>query len=825
MRDQVMELLSTMWEGVKQAKTLAPQAAEGVLRDCYLAVQTIAQTVRLGLSEESVPQYTCLLVPLKALLEEMNSDIAQGISATEAAKKIKRHCNQLRKLLREEQEVKLEVVFFPYKASMWDALESIWLAAKNDPQCDAIVVPIPYYDRRPDGSLGEMHYEGGMFPPYVPIVDWQEYDLPARHPDVAFIHNPYDNTNIVTQVHSMYFSDTLKKYVGLLCYSPYFVVLDLDTLKPHFATLPAVRNADVVIVQSEEIGRQYLQVWEELFKKKQVGAVDVQNMQKKILPLGSPKFDAVARNGRETLELPEDWKRLIVRPDGTRKKVVFYNTSISNMLTYTVDIDGRIDDRYLNKLESVLRYFKRRKDAVLLWRPHPLLAQTFASMRSPLYQRYRQIVRDYKREGYGIYDDSDELHRAIQVCDMYYGDSSSVVALFQSTGKPLLLQDPNLLDYTKRFVTDELYYDGEFVWGAALDFNGLFRIHPKTYEIAYIGQFPGEKTEGYKLFLGIAEQKGKLYFCPYNAKHIAVYDKKTAEIFTVFLDDTISEIDKKFAGILAFEQFIYMQGSRVHTIVRIDTESDEITYIDNWVNLLNKHKCENFEYFIQRGCVYDGYLYYLSPNARGLLRIDPNDLSSQFIPLQYTNDYGFFDLLSDGELLWLLPETCENNFIAYFDPHTSELTELENINNAVSFCKIDKYIYYFSSSEPFVYKVNTKSKEITKFPIERAIYAACAVGNRIFMTTYLSGELYVFDTERHTSLKINLYLHKGVIPKFNDLEMINWNKKFNKFARESGFMNLESLIDMDLAGVGEKQSFEKVSCGNKIYAYVKGMVL
>lgn len=825
MRDQVMELLSTMWEGVKQAKTLAPQAAEGVLRDCYLAVQTIAQTVRLGLSEESVPQYTCLLVPLKALLEEMNSDIAQGISATEAAKKIKRHCNQLRKLLREEQEVKLEVVFFPYKASMWDALESIWLAAKNDPQCDAIVVPIPYYDRRPDGSLGEMYYEGGMFPPYVPIVDWQEYDLPARHPDVAFIHNPYDNTNIVTQVHSMYFSDTLKKYVGLLCYSPYFVVLDLDTLKPHFATLPAVRNADVVIVQSEEIGRQYLQVWEELFKKKQVGAVDVQNMQKKILPLGSPKFDAVARNGRETLELPEDWKRLIVRPDGTRKKVVFYNTSISNMLTYTVDIDGRIDDRYLNKLESVLRYFKRRKDAVLLWRPHPLLAQTFASMRSPLYQRYRQIVRDYKREGYGIYDDSDELHRAIQVCDMYYGDSSSVVALFQSTGKPLLLQDPNLLDYTKRFVTDELYYDGEFVWGAALDFNGLFRIHPKTYEIAYIGQFPGEKTEGYKLFLGIADQKGKLYFCPYNAKHIAVYDKKTAEFFTIFLDDTISEIDKKFTSLLVFEQFIYLQGSRAHTIVRIDTNTDEITYIDDWAKDLNRRESGDFEYYIQRGCIHEGYLFYFTPVIHSLLCININDLSYKFLSLQDVGANAFSKLLSDGKRLWMLQNPCENGVIAYFDPQTLSLNEVAKINFAVSFCIIDTYIYYFSLSEPWIYKVDTKTKEIVSFPIVEGIYATCAVGNQIFMVTYLTGELYVFDTVHCTSRKIEVLLDGIQLPEFNYSKMIRENKKYNQSARESGFMNLRSLLDMDLTGMEEQYAVGDINNGNKIHAYVKGMIL
>ena len=32
---------------------------------------------------------------------------------------------------------------------MWDSLESVWQAADADPDCDAYVVPIPYYDTPP----------------------------------------------------------------------------------------------------------------------------------------------------------------------------------------------------------------------------------------------------------------------------------------------------------------------------------------------------------------------------------------------------------------------------------------------------------------------------------------------------------------------------------------------------------------------------------------------------------------------------------------------------------------------------------------------------
>lgn len=29
---------------------------------------------------------------------------------------------------------------------MWDALESVWLAAKDDDRCECDVIPIPYFE-------------------------------------------------------------------------------------------------------------------------------------------------------------------------------------------------------------------------------------------------------------------------------------------------------------------------------------------------------------------------------------------------------------------------------------------------------------------------------------------------------------------------------------------------------------------------------------------------------------------------------------------------------------------------------------------------------
>ena len=121
------------------------------------------------------------------------------------------------------------------------------------------------------------------------------------------------------------------------------------------------------------------------------------------------------------------------------KKIIFYNTGVQALL----DNDGKM----LDKIEDVLRIFKENKDDVaLLWRPHPLIQATITSMRPHLWERYSAIVDSYRSEGWGIYDDSAELDRAIVLSDAYYGDGSSVVELYKKTGKPIMIQNAEIIE-------------------------------------------------------------------------------------------------------------------------------------------------------------------------------------------------------------------------------------------------------------------------------------------------------------------------------------------------------------------------------------------
>lgn len=378
------------------------------------------------------------------IVYQLHDKIQQGqyVDSSRAHKSLHRAMVQIKNSVEKDIPVRMEAVFLPYKASMWDSLESVWKAADEDPDCDAYVIPIPYYDKNPDGSFGEMHYEGDQYPDYVPITGYDEFDFQSHHPDMIFIHNPYDQYNYVTSVEPFFYCTNLKQYTEKLIYIPYFVLWDfkpddknsVENMR-HFCTTSGVIHADKVIVQSEDMRQVYIDVMTE-----EAGENTRSYWEEKILGIGSPKFDRVLSAQEEEQEIPEDWKRVIEKPDGSRKKIILYNTGVAALLHHR--------DKMLSKIRDVFRVFKERQEEVaLLWRPHPLIKATISSMHPELWEAYEAIREEYLAEGWGIYDDTPDVDRAIAVSDGYYGDGSSLVQMYQKTGKPVMIQDVDIREY------------------------------------------------------------------------------------------------------------------------------------------------------------------------------------------------------------------------------------------------------------------------------------------------------------------------------------------------------------------------------------------
>lgn len=445
-KKDILDMIQTLHEAHEEIKNHIDRNNAVAAQDLLAQCQECA--VSIGNAIETMEKEDCVTIPYIQDYCDLVYQIYEALQSNTDSNANKIYKNLKKQLLRIENSVKndipvrKEVVFFPYKASMWDSLESVYLAAKEDPECDAYCVPIPYYDRNPDRSLGQMHYEGNEYPKNIEVIDWQSYNFEERKPDVIYIHNPYDDWNLVTCVHPRFFSSNLKKYTEKLVYIPYFVLQEIEpddqrTINnmKHFIWTPGVINADKVIVQSEKMKQIYVNEYLKAAQENglQGNHLDRKYLEEKFLGLGSPKIDKVLNIKKEDLEIPKEWLKIIQKPDGSWKKIIFYNTSIAALLEN--------NEKMLEKMKDVFRIFKENKDEVaLLWRPHPLIKSTVSSMRPQLWVEYEKLVKWYKEEGWGIYDDTSDMDRAVVISDGYYGDASSVVQLYKATNKPVLMQ-------------------------------------------------------------------------------------------------------------------------------------------------------------------------------------------------------------------------------------------------------------------------------------------------------------------------------------------------------------------------------------------------
>ena len=424
----------------------------------------------------------------------------QGISSNRAYKNLKKSLIQIENSVKQDISARFEIVFLPYKASMWDSMESVWEAAKRDPDCEVCVVPIPYYERRADGSLGTFHYEGNEFPKEVPVTHYDEYHLETRRPDIVYIHNPYDHENFVTSVDPRFYSYEVKKYTECLVYIPYYA--SAGGMSEGQAMCSAYHYADYIVVQSERF----------------INFFDPGIPKEKFLPLGSPKFDRVTQMCRNPIQPPQEWKK---RMKG--RVVYFYNTSINGMLGDT--------ENFLKKMEYVFNCFDGREEVCLLWRPHPLLESTFHSMRPEYKDWYAKLKKRFIENSLGIYDDTPDMTKTIALSDVYIGDSAtSVTSLFGIVGKPLFILNnqihslPEINDWRGEKV--RMAFDG---WGNdryhVTTSNQLWYSEKNDYHYKfYMDLKVGFSGGGY--YTGAVEINKTIYVLPGNAQNILVIRNK-----------------------------------------------------------------------------------------------------------------------------------------------------------------------------------------------------------------------------------------------------------------------------------------------------------
>ncbi|MCR5676185.1 MAG: hypothetical protein K6G16_10805 [Lachnospiraceae bacterium] len=457
--------------------------------------------------------------------------------------------------IREDLPDRYEAVFLPYKVSMWDSLETIWRAAAADPACDAYVIPIPYFDKTPDGTLGEEHCDADRYSAEVKITRHEDFDLEAHHPEFIFFHNPYDQHNHTTSVHPLYYSKHLRACTERLVYVPYYATT--GGMAESQALLTSYFYADDIVVQSEAT----------------IGLFDSQVPREKFLPLGSPKFDSIIEKCKNPPEPPEEWRDKL---DG--KRVYFFNTSIHGILNDT--------PAFLKKMAYVFDVFAGREDACLIWRPHPLLETTIDSLRPETRPVYDALKRRFLDEEIGILDETPQIEPTIALCDAYLGDGgTSVTALFGVVGKPMFLLNNRVheapgADDWRAGIFQALRADWNNRYCITMG-NRLFEDREGDLHYHYLCDLPADFAGGGYYSRAIEDDDRILVF-PANAQHILLIERGDLSARRIELKQEIDR-DGAFSGFFNLPltddpELWWILPNRYPAMVRFDSRTEEVVY-------------------------------------------------------------------------------------------------------------------------------------------------------------------------------------------------------------------------------------------------------
>ncbi len=409
---QLIQLIDTLYEGVSYIMEDESHTRGVIFDDCLEGVSVVInklQEQKLGQDREEI--YNLILEKLFNELEKLKKQLINKEQPTEEGKNV---CIILRKLQEEikKEQIKLEVAFLPYKASMWDCMDSIWRAAELDERCECYVIPIPYYDKNNDGSFGEIHYEAEYFPQNVPITSYDNYNLEHRHPDIIYIHNPYDQYNHVTSIHPYFYSYKIKDYTDMLVYVPYCIsgvfANSQEGIKEAMA--PAMKYVDKIIAQNE-VQRQLL--------------ISAGCDKDKVVAFGTPKLDSVYYMKENPPHISEEWTKVI-----KDRKVILFNFTLGTILRGEIWVD-----RYNHYISRIAE----KKEIAIIYRPHPLMETTLKSMRPHLYHKYMELIENISSRENVIIDRTEIADAAFWCSDAMISDYSSLPFKYIATGKPVYL--------------------------------------------------------------------------------------------------------------------------------------------------------------------------------------------------------------------------------------------------------------------------------------------------------------------------------------------------------------------------------------------------
>ena len=340
--------------------------------------------------------------------------------------------------VQKEDDIK-DIVFVPFAPKYWKYMQKLYDHYANDDASRVWVVPIPYYYKAWDGSLGEEVFDTD-YPEDVYLQDPSQVDLQSFHPDMIVIQNPFDEWNSTYSVPPLFYSSELKKCTDELVYIPFFVTDDFTKESEReyinmnsYVCMPGVINAGKVLLPSETLKNTYKEKIVEF-----VGADDEEvkaalDMKLVVCPkyiYSKSDEESKSKEEVDSLESPESDSG---KPP--KKKTIMYYLCISFLAEHGHDA--------IDKINRTIGVFAKNRDRIKVIWVSGCIKGNEALLDRSVSDDFQKAVKRFETSGLGEYISDlppSEHIRYARMCDAYYGDPSALALRFFYEHKPVMLE-------------------------------------------------------------------------------------------------------------------------------------------------------------------------------------------------------------------------------------------------------------------------------------------------------------------------------------------------------------------------------------------------
>lgn len=308
-----------------------------------------------------------------------------------------------------------EVIVIPYRDKYFDGLKSIIDEYKKI-GANVSVMPIPYYVKNFSGII-TAEYEPiaaceNIKQMGYAVLNYEEYDLVSKHPNVIVIQNPFDGTNFSTTVAPMFYSEQLKKYCDELIYvSPFDVDITSERARKmcrDFINRPAVIYSDKIVVQNEEIKKLYIE---------------------SLIEFSGNEYEAIWREKVVVVNSPQ---KLIKE---NKKKKILYFVSFGVVFAYSKNIIAK-----MQKSIEILEKYSDKIDWILAI--DEAIVDNTSLIEEKTWNGIKEIIEDTNKKVSIV--NPQEYMKYVNEYDAYFGDSGVLSNMFRFEKKPVMIENLSL---------------------------------------------------------------------------------------------------------------------------------------------------------------------------------------------------------------------------------------------------------------------------------------------------------------------------------------------------------------------------------------------